>query len=108
MPQESSEPRPSLEDEKETLEMLHDLVFFIQRGGRGSLEKQINGALTDCIKSHGPITEEWRSSASRRIVTAVKAYLKSERILYHNREKRKEHNQTHKHQKRSTHPRITQ
>lgn len=29
--------------------------------------KIINGALKDCIKSHGPITKEWVGSASKRI-----------------------------------------
>ncbi len=44
---------------------------------RGELEKQIAGQLQACIDAHGPITAEWKGSASKRII----ALLKQHRLL---------------------------
>jgi hypothetical protein len=37
-------------------------------------QKRINNALRNCIDAHGPITKEWVSSASKRIIGQIRKY----------------------------------
>lgn len=41
------------------------------------LERHIIGALKSTIHYHGPITREWVGSAAKRIMGAIKTYLRS-------------------------------
>lgn len=41
---------------------------------RSLLERMVQGALTDCIHQHGPITKQWLGSASKRVISAIKNY----------------------------------
>ena len=43
------------------------------------LLKVVNGAIKSCIDTHGPITREWVGSAGKRVIGALKSYIKSMR-----------------------------
>lgn len=45
---------------------------------RTSLERVVNGALRSAIDTHGPINRHNYSSASKRIIGALKSYADSE------------------------------
>jgi len=38
----------------------------------------VNGAMRSCIEAHGDITKEWIGSASKRIDTMIRGFLKNE------------------------------
>ncbi len=43
---------------------------------KSRLERSINGAIKNTIHSHGPITLNWISSASKRVIGTLKGYNK--------------------------------
>lgn len=48
----------------------------IDLANRGPLERQIVGAIRDCINAHGPITFNLANSAAKRCIGAIKTYNK--------------------------------
>lgn len=51
-----------------------DVDREIDMSNRGPLERQIVGALRDCVNAHGPITKDIAHSAAKRVVGAIKTY----------------------------------
>jgi hypothetical protein len=58
----------------ETASLEEDLEIPLTQ--RGSLERQVVGAIRDCVNAHGPITRESAPSAAKRVIGAIR---------YHNR-----------------------
>jgi hypothetical protein len=53
-------------------------VKKIDLNNRSKFERGISGALKSTIHAHGPITKDWISSASKRIIATIKVFNKSE------------------------------
>jgi hypothetical protein len=46
---------------------------------RAKFERRVAGALRSTIDAHGPITKQWIGSATKRIVSEIKALEREER-----------------------------
>ncbi len=46
----------------------------IDLSNRGLLERQVVGALRDCVNAHGPITRDLANSAAKRVIGAIKTF----------------------------------
>lgn len=45
------------------------------------VRKAVRGALLNCIKAHGPITEDWLESATKRVAGELKDIIRK-RVAY--------------------------
>lgn len=50
------------------------------RQNRGQLERLVNGALASAIHAHGPITQDSKPSATKRILGALEPFLNEEAL----------------------------
>ena len=57
-------------------ELKQDITLRKIMSDKSKVSKRINGALLSAIHDHGPITTENYSSATKRIITAMKVLIK--------------------------------